>query len=354
MWVADGITVLPVLGRDHGPMRVDGPALDYRTRPEPIPTALWETPWMIWCLWRFLRRERVDVLWCPGNTYSIVCVAMRLLLGPACPPILATISNDLERRDMPGPVRWFYHRWLRLQAPHFARIVAMAPSAVEEITTFMRVPHERVAVIENPAIREADLRPGVRRHVGSGSRRFVAVGRLERQKNLPLMLEAFAAGKRPGDTLTILGEGTQRRSLEGEIARLGLADSVALPGFAADAPERIAEHDALLLSSDYEGLGNVIVEALARGVPVITTSCSSTTPHLMAANAMGPSPHGWLVSVRDRAGLAGAIAAFDSTSFECESALAMARSFTLEKAALAYLAEMQALVRSSHRSEDLP
>lgn len=349
MWQDAGEVPVIVLGRDSGAMRGEHSGLDYRLRPEPIPTARWETPWLIWCLWRFLRRQQVDMLFCPGNTYSVVCVAVRVLLGRGCPPIVATISNDLARRDLPAPARWLYHRWLRFQAPFFARIIAMAPDAAREIERFMGARPEAITVIENPAIKAADLRlvPTSPAAAGATGRRFLAVGRLEKQKNFALLLRAFSIGRRAGDTLTILGEGRKRADLERLVRRLGLGDCVAMPGFAADAPDRIGDFDALLLSSDYEGLGNVIVEALARCVPVITTDCSSTTPYLMRAREFGASPHGWLVPAGDTRALAIAIQDFDSRRFDCESALALAGRFTLEKAGLAYREVMQAVLQGS-------
>lgn len=79
-WQAVGHEVTVVLRRDRGIARPQAPALDYRTRPEPLP---WETPWLIWCLWRYLRRHHGEtaVIFCAGNTYTVVCAVMKLLLG---------------------------------------------------------------------------------------------------------------------------------------------------------------------------------------------------------------------------------------------------------------------------------
>ena len=105
-WQADGAEVKVLLGRRDGAMRETAPKVAYIVRAEPVPTARFETLWMIWAAWRWLRHNPVDVLFAAGNTYAIVGVALKLLLGRNCPPIVIKISNDLERRDLPASARW--------------------------------------------------------------------------------------------------------------------------------------------------------------------------------------------------------------------------------------------------------
>lgn len=340
-WQRAGHEVVLIVGRDGGSMRDQAPPLDYRIARPPLPSRSWLTPWLIWCTWRHLRREPADVLYCLGNTYSVVGVAMKLLLGKRCPPIVAKVSNDLARRDSNRLFRWLYHRWLAFQAPLFARFVAIGPGAEDEIATFFPGSRGRIVNIYNPAIEQRDLdtpTPHDRAGGGKPGRDFVTVGRLEPQKNLPLQLEAFALGRAPGDRLAIVGDGSLHDQLRDQIAQLGLGEAVTLSGFDPHAAERMAGCHALILSSDYEGLGNVVIEALARGVPVIATDCSSTTRGLLAADGFGPAPHGWLVPVQDRDRLAEAIAKLDPAAFDRASARAMAARFTLEEASRRYLA----------------
>lgn len=341
-WQAAGEEVVLIVGRDGGSMRDQAPPLDYRITKPLVPARSWLTPWLIWCVWRHLRREPADVLFCLGNTYSVVGLAIKLLMGADCPPIVAKVSNDLARRESAPLFRWLYKRWLAFQAPYFDRFVAIGPGAEEEIATFIPGSRARIVPIYNPAIERADLQVtqgqvGEQRGKRAG-RRFIAIGRLEPQKNLPLLLEAFARGRASDDTLVIVGDGSLRDQLLARIDRLGLAEAVTLHGFSADAAEQIPGYDALILSSDYEGLGNVVIEALARGTPVIATDCSSTTRALLAATGYGPSPHGWLVPVRDRDALQQAIANINSMSFDAASARKLAAQFTLEESSRRYLA----------------
>ena len=110
-------------------------------------------------------------------------------------------------------------------------------------------------------------------------KRIVSVGRLMPQKNQVMLLEAFAAIREqfPDYTLTIYGEGPHRGPLEEKIAQLGLGETVQLPGSVKDVHERIADAELFVMSSDYEGMPNALIEAMCLGLPVISTAVSGAT-----------------------------------------------------------------------------
>jgi glycosyltransferase involved in cell wall biosynthesis len=103
---------------------------------------------------------------------------------------------------------------------------------------------------------------------------ILAVGRLERQKNFPLLVRAFAKVREHGlAKLLILGEGPQRSSIESLIASLRLGADVSLPGAVENPYPYMAGADTLVLSSEEEGFGLVLVEAMSVGCPVVATRC---------------------------------------------------------------------------------
>lgn len=88
---------IPIHSFEPGGVERVALCLAYRIRPCRVPTARFETLGMIWSFLLFLTRERVDVIFCPGNTYAVVYVALRLLLGDNCPPIVPPSQARLSR-----------------------------------------------------------------------------------------------------------------------------------------------------------------------------------------------------------------------------------------------------------------
>lgn len=339
-WQAEGHNVTVVLGRDRGAARAQAPTLDYRTREEPAPTEDWETPWLIWCLWRHLRHNPADVIFCAGNTYTIVCVIIKLLLGKRCPPVLVKISNDLVRPDFPAPMQMLYRRWVRLQGRMLDRFIALAEPMVPQLIAELGVNRGRITAIPDPALRDDELaaEPVPPPAAGNG-RHFLAVARLNRQKNLPLLLNTFALIARGGDHLTLAGQGPERARLERRIAALGLQGRVTLAGHVADVRPLLDAAHVLVLSSDYEGVPAAVIEALAAGRPIATTDCCASMRWLLQDGAFGA-----LAPPRDAGALGDAMEKAAAMTAPMAEMHSFSSLFTLGKAAPAYLAEMQGLV----------
>jgi glycosyltransferase involved in cell wall biosynthesis len=337
-WRAQGVDAPLFIGRTGGAMRNElGSGLACHVpRPPRFSVARFETLWMIVTLPALIRRLRPDILFCAGNSYAVVAVAMKLLLGRACPPVLAKISNDLERRAMWWPTRLLYRLWLLIQGRFIDHFVAMAPDVEQEIASFIR-PRGGISVIPSPALSHDQIEK--LRAVGSGAverygfgRRFIAIGRLARQKNYPLMLHAFAAGAGADDRLLIVGEGTERRALAALAGQLGIAERVVFAGHVPDAAATLRAGDILLLSSDFEGVPAVILEALAAGVPIIATDCSRAMHSLLRDGALGR-----LVPTGDVGAFAQAIAGADALVQDPAASLAQTQCFTLEHVSGRYL-----------------
>ncbi len=335
-WMRDaGLDLRLVMGRETGAMRGEAPKglKRYVTSSGAVSTARFETFWMIWVLRREILRQQPDVLFCPGNAYSIVAVAMKFLLGRRCPPVVLKISNDLERPDMAPPVRRIYWQWLKIQGRRLQAFTGLAAPMRAEMALRLGVADSRIHIIEDPALGLADVAAlealGAARHAPASGRRFVAVGRLERQKNLPLLLEAFALAAGPDDRLTILGEGSERARLERAIAAAGLADRVSMPGH-GPVQAALAAADVFVLSSAYEGVPAVVIEALAAGLPVVATDCSVSMRALVGR-------FGTVVPLGDAAALAAAMLAQPALDADARAEAAEAmRAFTVERAAGAY------------------
>lgn len=354
-WREMGMDAPLFMGRADGAMRVElGEGLAYHAPRQPLfGTAAFETLWMIATLPFHVRKVRPDVLFCAGNSYTIVAAAMKLLLGRHCPPVIAKVSNCLDRRDMAWFARPFYRAWLRIQGRMIDRLIGMEAPMRDEIMQAMHVSGDKVAIIPDPALSQTQIMvmratPRIP-PAEKGERRFVAIGRLARQKDFPMMLRAFARGAGPLDRLTIIGEGPVRGELEALAIRLGLEDQVILAGHLPDPTACLAGHDILLLSSTYEGVPAVILEALAAGLPIIATDCSASMRTLLQQGHLGA-----LVPVGDEAALAAAINIAQPGAQDAEASLVQAMRFTLESAAGAYAARFEGMVDQSMMSPAPP
>lgn len=126
---------------------------------------------------------------------------------------------------------------------------------------------------------------------------IVAVGRLSEQKNHKLLIQSFSriANEFLDRNLYIYGDGVLKKELENLINKLGLHNRVYLMGTSNDIPDILEEAELFVLSSDYEGMPNALLEALAVGVPSISTNCPSGGPELLISQNV----NGILVPVGD-------------------------------------------------------
>lgn len=127
--------------------------------------------------------------------------------------------------------------------------------------------------------------------------RIVAVGRLHPQKNFKMLIDAFAASKaKEQHTLHVFGEGSLRKELEQQIQSLGMSGKVFLEGNSKKVHEDIKQAKLFAFTSDYEGLPNALMEAMAIGLPCISTDCSPGGARMLIQNG----ENGILVPCGDR------------------------------------------------------
>ncbi len=154
---------------------------------------------------------------------------------------------------------------------------------------------------------DSRLRSQVREGLGIPEEAFVwlAAGRLEEPKDYPTLMRAFArvAGERPGTRLLIAGQGSLEAELRGLAQALGLGDRVRFLGLRRDIPALMNAADAFALSSAWEGMPMVLLEAQAAGLPVVATDVGGV------GEVVRPGASGFLVPPGDPEGLAAAMAA---------------------------------------------
>ena len=167
----------------------------------------------------------------------------------------------------------------------------------------------------------------------NGRIQLLAVGRLDDLKDYPTMIRAVnIVHKTHKVSLAILGDGDKRRELQSLIDELNLSGIVTLHGFVADTSSWYRTADLLILSSKTEGFPNVIVEALAHGVPVVSTDCLTGPRDILTS-----SSYGSLVPVGDYSALAAAVLQACSQDFDIDVLRTRAEDFESRKICNLYL-----------------
>jgi glycosyltransferase involved in cell wall biosynthesis len=229
---------------------------------------------------------------------------------------------------------WFHNVLMRASMAWAYRaadgVVAVSRGVAGDLARLARFPETEINVIYNPATVH-----GVQSRSSSGTRRSIlSVGSFKAQKNHALLLRAFAQVAEQVDAeLVILGEGMLRQELEKLVSALGLEGRVAMPGFVNNPGRYFAEADLFVLSSDYEGFGNVIVEALEQGTPVVSTDCPYGPSEILEDGKFGD-----LVPVGNPDALAVAMIAALSRRHDREALQRRAMDFSVDRAADSYRA----------------
>ena len=255
---------------------------------------------------RYLRRARPDAMVSVLDHANVVALWARRLSG--YPRRLAVVEqNNLSsaaghgksRRDrvMPRLVNLFY--------PWADAVVAVSEGVLKDLKQHATaVDSERFRIIYNPIVTDhissQAAAPVAHRWLEGGEKVFVAAGRLRPQKDFPTLLRAFALvrSRRPA-RLIILGEGPDRDDLERLCADLGIDEDVELFGYTDNPYAFFSRATAFVLSSRWEGLPTVLVEALSCGAPIVSTDCPDGPREILAGGR-----YGHLVPVGDAESLA--------------------------------------------------
>lgn len=170
---------------------------------------------------------------------------------------------------------------------------------------------------------------------GQGGARILSVGSLNPVKNHALLLRAFAALPRADARLMLLGRGPEEAMLRALAGELGVADRVVFAGFRPDPAAFYASSGLLVLSSDFEGLPNVLVEALSYGLPVVSTDCIAGPAEILDGGRFGR-----LTPVGDAAALTRAIDETLDAPVDRDAQIRRAADFAPDIAARRYLTVM--------------
>ena len=260
---------------------------------------------------RYLAHARPAALLSALDTANVTALAARAL---ARVPTRVVVSIHSPLRVQAAGAVGFVDRWVpRLTRWTYAAadaVVAVSKGVGDELAAGTRIPPQRIRVIYNPVVTSSLLAKAEAPldhpwFVPGGPPVFLGVGRLTPQKDFDTLVRAFARVRalRPA-RLLVLGEGELRPALEARVRTLGIGDDASLPGFVANPYAYLSRAGAFVLSSAWEALPTVLIEALACGTPVVSTRCRFGPDEILEGGLHGP-----LVPVGDDEALAKAMLA---------------------------------------------
>ncbi|MGN8762682.1 glycosyltransferase family 4 protein [Oribacterium sp. HCP3S3_B9] len=215
---------------------------------------------------REIRKECLD--WKPDvviSFYNDICALTAIAIMGLNIPLIYSERNDPNKVNQ-RPVDKIYRKIVEHKADKFVFQTEGAKKCYPDKV------QRKSCVILNPM----DTTSFPTHDFSNEEKTIVSVGRLENQKNQALMIDAFSMIKDqiPDFRLIIYGEGKLRNNLEDRIQQKGLQGRVFLPGAKTGIQDYIKNSALFVLSSDYEGIPNALIEAMAIGLPCVSTDCS--------------------------------------------------------------------------------
>lgn len=227
---------------------------------------------------------------------------------------------------------------MRIFFPSAEGVVAVSNGAAEDFVYFSGLDRKKITTIYNPVIDSSvkNFDENLISDVNAWSNtqfRILTVGHLKIQKNHELLIHAFAILRKNFNVhLLILGEGDLRKKLEALINELRLNDCVSMPGFVSNPRPYYQRASLFALSSSWEGLPTVLIEALDAGTPVVSTDCPSGPREILLDGKFGQ-----LVPMGDSQALANSMAESLAATHDTAALKARAQDFSIDKATDRYL-----------------
>ncbi len=244
---------------------------------------------------------------------------------------LSAAKSELRRSQLlPPMMKWLY--------PRANTIVGVSQGVSEDLDTELGFKPGTVKTVYNPVI-DPDLIAKAKIPVehpwfeAGNPPVFLAVGRFTPQKDFLNLIQAFGIlRKQKNARLMILGEGDMRGELEAEIEKLGIGADVSLPGFVSNPYAYMYNSSAFVLSSRWEGLPTVLIEAMACGCSVVATDCPSGPQEILAGGK-----YGMLVPIENAPALADAMIKILDSPIDQTASINRGMYFSTDRAVTAYL-----------------
>lgn len=290
---------------------------------------------------RYVRSLRPDVVVSAPDSINLLLPWCKRL-GLIDTRVVVTVHNNMSQYAQNEGV-WYGKMLpylLKCSYPLADQVVTVSAGIADDLFALSEALRPKTKVIYNPIVHQ-DLLEKARVNINhpwlqnrsSDQKIILGVGRFTPQKNFSLLLRAFARARQTVEArLILLGDGPDQAKLRSLIRELGLQDEVDLPGFVSNPYAYFSRASLFVLSSVYEGFGNVLVEAMVCGCPVVSTDCPSGPHEILEGGKWGK-----LVPVHDVDALAGAMCAELGNPTNPSRLRQRAEDFTVDAAVESYL-----------------
>jgi len=291
---------------------------------------------------RYLKHHRPTVMLTDKDRVNRTAILARALSRVPTRLVLSsgtTISIDLDNRG--AFERWMQKRSMKYLYPYAENIIVTSEGVADDMAEYTGLARKRIQVVPCPVVANELFgfqlpRPDHPWFRADAPPVILGVGELGPRKDFVTLVHAFARLRANQNCrLLILGKGHQRDHLLSVANELGVAKDIDLPGFESNPYPFMAHAAMLAMSSRWEGLGFVLIEALALGTPVVSTDCPSGPREILDGGRFG-----LLVPVGDAERLAHAIADTLRNPLPAAFLQEAARPYEIERSTSAYLKTM--------------
>jgi glycosyltransferase involved in cell wall biosynthesis len=300
-------------------------------------------------LQHYMEKRHPDVILSALTYANLVAIWAKQASTSPVPVVVSernALSTSCAAQSKYRKWRWRYlPELVRRTYPGADAVVTVSTHVADDLTTVVGLNHPSVIALHNPVVDDA-LRASAQQALEhswfapDAVPVILGVGRLTEQKDFATLMRAFACVRaKRAARLVILGEGKLRVDLEDLASKLGIQADVEMPGFVANPLQYMARASVLVLSSEYEGLPGVLIQALACGCPVVSTDCPGGSAEILANGKYGA-----LVDVGDADSMAQAVLAELDNPTASDILLQRAEDFSVERAANNYLAVLDGAV----------
>mgnify|MGYP001161156190 FL=1 len=245
-------------------------------------------------LYKFFKRNKIDIIWANIYILNFIVIFAWMLSGKKG-KLFVTEHNPLSFQiNELSKLKEFFLRFIFSLSYRFATgITTVSKGIKNDLLQLAHINNDKIDVIYNPvAIGKNKISKlfNLEKKIWDSSYnvKLLSVGNLKVQKNHKLLINTFAKlPKNLNAQLIIIGEGPLRKELEELINNLKLSKRISLIGHQKNPYPWYHSADLFILSSDYEGFGNVLIEALECGLPIVSTNCVSGPKEILENGKYG-------------------------------------------------------------------